>query len=347
MDKTVTIDDIARAAGVGKGTVDRVLHERGRVAPETRERVLRCIQDLNYRPNIVARMLAKKRAYRIAVCFHDKEKEFWDQVMAGVKRASAEYEQMGVKIVPFILPRIDVEKQLEVVRKVIDEQYDGLAIVPYYSREIIDEINRAVSRGIQVVTFNNWEKDIRACYVGPQGIQSGRTAGRLMSLIAKPNSRYIIVSSHSRLMMQIDERAIGFQEVIRSRRPDMLHVNESYSRLHMCEEDYDEVYRYVTSMLKTSRVDAIYATNECVSAVGKAIEDLQPSHKISVVGHDLTPTVMKYIRMGYIDASIGQEPENQGYSAIDKICRKLLTEEEITDEYTRISIVVMENLDYL
>lgn len=347
MDKVVTIDDIAKAAGVGKGTVDRVLHERGRVAPKTREKVLRCIEDLNYRPNTVARMLAKKRSYRIAVCFHDKEQEFWEQVKSGIRRASAEYSQMGVNVVPFILPRIDVERQLEVIRKVIEEKYDGLAIVPYFSDEITSELNRAVARGIQVVTFNNCEKDIRACYVGPDGIQSGRTAGRLMSLIAGPGSRYIIVSSHSSLMMQIDERAIGFLEVIRSRRPDMIFVNEAYQRQNICEEDYEKVYNYVTAMLKTQQVDAVYATNECVSAVGRAIEDLQPFRKISVVGHDLTPTVMKYIRMGYIDASIGQEPEYQGYSVIDKICRKLLAEEAITGEYTRISIVVMENLDYL
>ena len=48
MDKTVTLEDVARAAGVGKGTVDRVLHNRGRVAEKTRERVLACIEELKY-----------------------------------------------------------------------------------------------------------------------------------------------------------------------------------------------------------------------------------------------------------------------------------------------------------
>ena len=38
MDKVVTINDIAKAAGVGKGTVDRVLHNRGRVSEETKKR---------------------------------------------------------------------------------------------------------------------------------------------------------------------------------------------------------------------------------------------------------------------------------------------------------------------
>ena len=88
MDRIITIDDIARAAGVGKGTVDRVLHSRGRVSAETRARVLRCIEQLDYRPNKTARMLAKTRDYRIAVCFHDKEAEFWQQIRCGVDKAS-------------------------------------------------------------------------------------------------------------------------------------------------------------------------------------------------------------------------------------------------------------------
>ena len=188
LNKVVTIEDVARDAGVGKGTVDRVLHSRGRVAPETREKVLQAIDKLNYKPNIVARMLAKKRSYRIAVCYHDKEKEFWDQVSAGIRRASEEYEQMGVKVIPFVLPCIDVEMQLAVIRQVIDEHYDGLAIVPYLSQEITDALNEAVARGVEVVTFNSREAGVHACYVGIDGIQSGRTAGRMMSMIAPPGA---------------------------------------------------------------------------------------------------------------------------------------------------------------
>lgn len=52
------------------------------------------------------------------------------------------------------------------------------------------------------------------------------------------------------------------------------------------------------------------------------------------------------MKKGVIDILIGQEPERQAYAAIDKICKKLLTGEEIGEnEYTKISIVVTENID--
>ena len=71
MNNIVTINDVAEAAGVGKGTVDRVLHNRGRVSEETRKRVLKCIEELGYKPNTAARMLAKRRIYKIAVIYQN------------------------------------------------------------------------------------------------------------------------------------------------------------------------------------------------------------------------------------------------------------------------------------
>jgi LacI family transcriptional regulator len=61
---TVRIKDIAEKAKVSAGTVDRVLHNRGRVADEVKERVLRIARELNYEPNFHARALVSKRIYR-------------------------------------------------------------------------------------------------------------------------------------------------------------------------------------------------------------------------------------------------------------------------------------------
>lgn len=53
-----TIYDVAKAAGVGIGTVSRVLNNSARVSPETQEKVLNAIQQLGYRPSKVARQLS-------------------------------------------------------------------------------------------------------------------------------------------------------------------------------------------------------------------------------------------------------------------------------------------------
>ncbi|MFN8379529.1 MAG: LacI family DNA-binding transcriptional regulator [Anaerolineae bacterium] len=65
--KTVTLHDVARSSGVSYQTVSRVINNHTNVADETRERVLKAIQELNYRPNRAARSLVTNRSDIIAI----------------------------------------------------------------------------------------------------------------------------------------------------------------------------------------------------------------------------------------------------------------------------------------
>ena len=65
--KKIRIVDIAKLAGVSPGTVDRVIHNRGRIAPDKKERIEEIIKQLGYRPNIAARLLATGQTDRKSV----------------------------------------------------------------------------------------------------------------------------------------------------------------------------------------------------------------------------------------------------------------------------------------
>src|SRR6476660_2610813 len=63
----VTLKDVARHAGVSAKTVSRVVNNQGEISSETRIRVQAAIQQLGYRPNILARSLVNQRSNTIAV----------------------------------------------------------------------------------------------------------------------------------------------------------------------------------------------------------------------------------------------------------------------------------------
>ena len=65
--KFYTIDDVARELGVSKSTVSRAISGKGRIGSETRERVLRFIEEHDYRPNAVAKGLAQKKTYNLGL----------------------------------------------------------------------------------------------------------------------------------------------------------------------------------------------------------------------------------------------------------------------------------------
>lgn len=71
MDKefsNIRIVDIAKMAGVSVGTVDRVIHNRGRVSEENRKKVQAILEMVHYQPNLMARSLASKKT--VSFCCH-------------------------------------------------------------------------------------------------------------------------------------------------------------------------------------------------------------------------------------------------------------------------------------
>ncbi len=66
---SATLDDVAKHAGVSAKTVSRVANGERSVRPETRERVLRAIEALDYRPNLLARGLSGAHAYTVGLVF--------------------------------------------------------------------------------------------------------------------------------------------------------------------------------------------------------------------------------------------------------------------------------------
>ena len=64
--KNIRIKDIAKLAGVSVGTVDRVLHNRGKVSEYALKKVTEVMNQIDYKPNLIARTLGSNKNYRIA-----------------------------------------------------------------------------------------------------------------------------------------------------------------------------------------------------------------------------------------------------------------------------------------
>ena len=65
--KKLTISDVADALHVSKTTVSRAFSGKGRISEDTRQRVLAYIEANDYKPNVIAKGLAQKKTYNIAL----------------------------------------------------------------------------------------------------------------------------------------------------------------------------------------------------------------------------------------------------------------------------------------
>ena len=85
--RLATIRDVAREAGVGVGTVSRVLGGQPRVAPATREKVEAAIERLGYHPNAAAQALSRKRTDTLEVAVPLVSRDFYVEVLRGIEIA--------------------------------------------------------------------------------------------------------------------------------------------------------------------------------------------------------------------------------------------------------------------
>lgn len=85
--RSPTIRDVAREAGVGVGTVSRVIGGQPRVAPGTREKVNAVIARLGYHPNAAAQALSRKRTETLEVVVPLVTRDFYVEVLRGIEIA--------------------------------------------------------------------------------------------------------------------------------------------------------------------------------------------------------------------------------------------------------------------
>lgn len=118
--------DVAKLAGVSHQTVSRVLNDSPQVRPETRERVLRAVEELGYRPNAMARGLVSRRSKVLGVVTFDTVLYGPASMMLGIERA-ARAHHYGVSIVT--LERIDRIGVLDAVNTLADQGVDGVIVI--------------------------------------------------------------------------------------------------------------------------------------------------------------------------------------------------------------------------
>ena len=129
MTHVVRIKDIAEKAQVSTGTVDRVIHNRGRVAKEVREKVLQIIEELNYKPNLIARTLKSNRTYKLAALIPDPQIDsYWEAPKSGIERAEAELRQYGIIVEQFIFNPYSIDSFLKKAAAVTDSRPEGILL---------------------------------------------------------------------------------------------------------------------------------------------------------------------------------------------------------------------------
>jgi DNA-binding LacI/PurR family transcriptional regulator len=118
--------DVARLAGVSHQTVSRVVNDSPSVAPATRERVLRAMRQLEYRPNSIARALVTGRTLTLGVVTFDTPLYGPASTLLGIERAA---HDAGYFVSIVSLRSLDRASVLGAVARLEAQSLDGIVII--------------------------------------------------------------------------------------------------------------------------------------------------------------------------------------------------------------------------
>jgi LacI family transcriptional regulator len=124
--RSITIKDVAAAAGVGVATVSRVLSGTGSVSPGTRDRVLAAARALDYRPSALGRSLKLQRTGSIGLLIPDVTDPFCAGLVAGVLECA---RSLGEHVV-IDVSQDDPVREAEVVDRFVEQRVDGIIALP-------------------------------------------------------------------------------------------------------------------------------------------------------------------------------------------------------------------------
>lgn len=334
----VTLQQIAEAAGVSRGTVDRALKDRGRVRPEVAEKIKQIAKEMGYQPSLAGRALVlAKRNLKIGIIMQSAQTPFMVQVYEGMKAAKQEVESLGGTVEIFRVDGVDAGRVMEIMQDLKDQEYSGIALSPSEDTMLKKMINQfSEEYNIPIITFNSDIEDTkRICFVGQNTIQSGRTAAGLMGEITGGEGEVAVISGHIS-NPALNNRIRGFQSEIMESFPDIQLVGTKYS--------YDDEWvaaKIVEELLEQyPELKGIYVTGTAVKGVCEALVKQRKEREIKVIGNDFLDENKKWVERGAINFLIGQDSYIQGYEPVMMLFHLLFDGEKPESVYRYAEIVI-------
>ena len=298
----ITISDVASAAGVSIATASKALNGTASIAPDTVRRVQRAAQQLGYKPNRAAQLLAGKNKH-IGILMPAEPEAVFALFGAGFSEALASYGEYGfrttlVRYDPTSMP----ESFLEGLAKLRDVQ--GLIFIGESSAPPVYDALRAMQIpkvSLQVAA------DAALCpsvTVDERG--TGRIAAEFLSLTCKRAA--VIVGDGS---ITLHRRNVeGFREEAARHQLTVTDVLESFDR-------FDTARALTFRLMETSRPDGIFVSSYVAPAVCAALAEQKLAGSVRVIGVDVWEQSAACLADGSLTAAICQNQPMQAMRAVE------------------------------
>lgn len=344
--KKVTIQDVANYANVSVGTIDRVIHNRGKVSPEKKQKIEEAIKKLNFYPNLLARTLALGSRFVVCALIPSAPYpgHYWSIPKDGLDKGETMYKDFGMVVDVFYFQLFDENSFNLYANKILEQNPDGVIIAPLFVQETQAFVKKLKEKNIPFVFIDS---DIAGqeslTYIGPDVKQSAYIAAKLLNSEVEKNAGLLILH-----MVKGYENAAALKRM-ESGFEEFFQEENNTNRIHkftINSTEKDVVFRELTKFyVKNQNIEGVFVTNSKAFLVS----DFHLTHEldIRVVGYDLVQENIQHLKSGGIDYLISQSPLKQGLKAVQSLFELFVYKKKPEKvQNVPLDIIIRENVDY-
>lgn len=275
----VTISDVALKAQVSKTTVSRILNGNfAHTTEETKNRVLKAIEELDYRPNALAKGLKLMKTNVIGIILSNLKNPFWITVLEGVEDAS---HQLGFQLM-ICNTNEDQAKEEEYIKEFQRRQVDGIIINPTVKNLKLYE---DTIQKMPVVFINRRIPIKNSIQVGVDNVQGASLAVNHLIRIGRKN--IAAFAFNTSIVSPWIDRLEGYERTLSANG----FISEDMKILKL-EEKNGQLNEAIKEYLNQNQdIDAIFSTNNMITLeIFNAVKELGLSipKDIAVISYDET-----------------------------------------------------------
>lgn len=342
MKKIVTINDIAKIANVSRGTVDRVVNNRGYVAADKLKLIQKIIKDLDFVPNTHGRNLALHKSLTIAIVVPEHSgDDYWVPYINAAKDFNVNYLHLGVRINCYYYDQRNLSSFKIIEDKIFSDGNDAILASNPQNQVLKDFLKKCTRKKIPFVLVGSSETKYKAISnLGQDSFRCGRLAGELINFRQLQKATYVVFNLFNEYNINdnVVARIKGFKTYFAENSTPKINVE-----VIDISVDDPKLFDIIKERISTlNENDGIFIPNSKAHYVARFVN----TEKIKrFVGFDLVQANRDYLDKGVVNFLINQKPYEQVYQGLEILYRYLGTKQEPSDVILiPLEIITRENL---
>ncbi|MCD8140007.1 MAG: substrate-binding domain-containing protein [Planctomycetaceae bacterium] len=337
-----TLEDIAQEINISRTTIYKVINNKGAVREKTRRLIQEALEKYNYVSNKNARNLAMNRRHAMAfVSFASPSADYFaGTVQRGIRQALQEYGDHGLAITTSVAPTNKPERQLDDIREAYDAGLRHFAIASANPAVMADSVRWLKDRDCRVVLIS---KDVsgvtRDAFIGIDEYQCGRLAAELMAKMLTPGAAVQALRA-SDSSASTRKRFKGFCEELQR------HPGITLLLPPPTVSSKAGIVRAVRGLVEEPAVKGIMDLTYRLDCVAGEIAAAGRGD-LKLIGVDLSPGAVPFLRDGTVDAVIYQNIQHQAFLACKVLFEEMCYGNPVVPQKpVKLEIVMKHNLEF-